>query len=40
MMARFTKCGDCHNTAHDLNHWTPGAKKEEPKEIKEIKKKK
>ena len=21
MMARFPKCGKCHNIAHDLNHW-------------------
>jgi len=21
MLARFTKCGDCHNIAHNLNHW-------------------
>ncbi len=21
MMARFPKCGTCHNIAHDLNHW-------------------
>lgn len=28
MMSRFGKCGECHNTAHDLNHWpaTPPAK--------------
>ena len=24
MMAKFNKCGDCHNTAHDLNHWGAG----------------
>jgi len=24
MLARFTKCGDCHNTAHDLNRWETG----------------
>ncbi len=23
MMARFTKCGECHNIAHNLNHWDP-----------------
>jgi len=21
MLARFAKCGNCHNIAHDLNHW-------------------
>ena len=21
MLARFTKCGDCHSIAHSLNHW-------------------
>ncbi len=21
MMSRFTKCGECHNIAHNLNHW-------------------
>jgi hypothetical protein len=26
MMARFPKCGACHNIAHDLNHW-PETKK-------------
>lgn len=28
MLSRFPKCGDCHNIAHDLNHWqapAPGA---------------
>jgi len=25
MMARFTKCGECHNVAHNLNHWEPKA---------------
>jgi hypothetical protein len=24
MLARFTKCGDCHNIAHDLNRWDTG----------------
>ncbi|MDA8413832.1 MAG: hypothetical protein M0023_08585 [Desulfobacteraceae bacterium] len=24
IMARFTKCSDCHNIAHKLNHWDPG----------------
>lgn len=27
MMARFTKCGDCHSVAHKLNHWEPGTLK-------------
>jgi hypothetical protein len=44
MMAKFTKCGECHNIAHDLNHWStapakaPAAPAKEPK--KEMKKKK
>jgi predicted CXXCH cytochrome family protein len=25
MMAKFPKCGECHNIAHDLNHWTTDA---------------
>lgn len=25
MLARFSKCGECHNTAHDLNRWEKGA---------------
>ncbi|BCS54457.1 cytochrome C [Geobacter sp. SVR] len=29
MLARFNKCGDCHNTAHNLNHWDPAQKKSE-----------
>jgi hypothetical protein len=42
MMAKFTKCGNCHNIAHDLNRWSEAAKSETPKkeEKKEIKKKK
>ncbi len=27
MLARFTKCGDCHNIAHDLNRWETGTLK-------------
>lgn len=27
MLARFTKCGDCHNIAHDLNRWDAGTLK-------------
>lgn len=29
MLARFTKCGDCHSIAHSLNHWD-SAKKDAP----------
>jgi len=25
IMAKFPKCGDCHNIAHDLNNWTASA---------------
>jgi predicted CXXCH cytochrome family protein len=32
MMARFTKCGDCHSVAHKLNHWEPGTLKTGDKE--------
>jgi predicted CXXCH cytochrome family protein len=32
MMARFTKCGDCHNVAHKLNHWEPGTLKTSDKD--------
>lgn len=28
--AKFAKCGECHNIAHDLNNWPAGAKKEAP----------
>lgn len=27
MLARFTKCGECHNIAHDLNRWDTAVKK-------------
>ncbi|MDD2854824.1 MAG: hypothetical protein PHU01_04770 [Desulfuromonadaceae bacterium] len=27
MLARFTKCGECHNIAHDLNRWETGTLK-------------
>jgi len=27
MMARFTKCGECHSVAHKLNHWEAGTLK-------------
>jgi predicted CXXCH cytochrome family protein len=27
MLARFTKCGDCHNIGHDLNRWDAGTLK-------------
>jgi hypothetical protein len=30
IMAKFTKCGDCHHTAHDLNNWTSVMQKETP----------
>lgn len=26
MLARFTKCGECHSIAHDLNRWDSAAK--------------
>ena len=26
ILAKFPRCGECHNTAHDLNHWTTAAK--------------
>lgn len=25
IMAKFTKCGECHKIAHDLNNWAPAA---------------
>ncbi len=28
IMAKFPKCGKCHNIAHDLNNWTPAQTKE------------
>lgn len=34
IMAKFSKCGDCHNIAHDLNNWKAAAaapKAEAPK---------
>ncbi|MBI5741540.1 MAG: cytochrome C [Nitrospirae bacterium] len=30
--AKFDKCGECHNIAHDLNNWSDAEKKESPKE--------
>jgi hypothetical protein len=27
MLARFTKCGECHSIAHDLNRWDATAQK-------------
>lgn len=27
MLARFSKCADCHNIAHNLNHWEQGTLK-------------
>lgn len=32
IMAKFPKCGECHNIAHDLNNWTAPKAKEAPKE--------
>ncbi|WP_298272689.1 cytochrome C [Geobacter sp.] len=40
MMAKFSKCGECHNIAHDLNHWSTPAKVEPAKEPKKHEKKK
>ena len=31
MMARFPKCGNCHNIAHDVNNWSATEPAEEPK---------
>ena len=31
IMQRFPKCGMCHNTAHDLNHWSEAAAPEKGK---------
>jgi hypothetical protein len=25
IMAKFPRCGECHNIAHDLNNWTPAS---------------
>lgn len=30
MMTRFTTCGECHSTAHDLNRWDAGGLKATP----------
>lgn len=30
MLAKFTKCGDCHSTAHKLNHWDSAKKAPAP----------
>ncbi len=40
IMRKFTKCGECHNIAHDLNNWTAAQTKEEPKAVPVRKKKK
>lgn len=32
IMAKFAKCGDCHNIAHDLNNWTKVTTTEKPKD--------
>jgi len=37
IMAKFPKCGECHNVAHALNSW-PVAKKEAPAEVPKKKK--
>jgi hypothetical protein len=34
MMAKFTKCYDCHYIAHDLNNWAAAPKKGAPQETK------
>ncbi|MGC1455696.1 MAG: cytochrome C, partial [Nitrospirota bacterium] len=26
IMAKFPKCGECHNIAHDLNNWSASPK--------------
>jgi predicted CXXCH cytochrome family protein len=39
IMAKFPKCGECHNIAHDLNHW-PAAETKEPERKLPKKKKK
>jgi len=31
IMAKFQKCSDCHNIAHDVNNWPETHPKEEPK---------
>ena len=31
IMAKFPKCGHCHNTAHDVNNWPATQSKEEQK---------
>ena len=31
IMAKFPKCGNCHNIAHDVNNWPETQPKEEPK---------
>lgn len=30
IMAKFTKCGECHGIAHDLNNWPETQQKETP----------
>jgi predicted nucleic acid-binding Zn ribbon protein len=32
IMAKFPKCGECHNIAHDLNNWPETTKQETPKQ--------
>lgn len=36
MLARFTKCGDCHNIAHDLNRWDAGTLKADAEKNKPV----
>jgi hypothetical protein len=37
IMAKFPKCGMCHNIAHDLNNWTAAAPQEKPKQAPQTK---
>jgi hypothetical protein len=39
IMAKFPKCGECHNIAHDLNHWPAAETKEPEKKLPKKKKK-
>jgi len=39
IMDRFTKCGDCHSIAHNLNHKEPAPSAPEKKTVKKEKKK-
>jgi hypothetical protein len=33
IMAKFPKCGKCHNVAHDLNNWTAAENKAAPEVV-------